>query len=49
MLEYLIIKEFFTSTLDKFDNIEVYLNKVKEITNELKSRDILLLNQVVIL
>ena len=42
MLEYLIIKEFFIFTLDKFDNIEVYLNKVKEITDELKSRDIIL-------
>ena len=46
--EYLLIKELFEATLDKYPSIEEYLNKVKEISDELKARSLELPKQVVI-
>src|SRR4030095_4359173 len=46
--EYLLIKELFEATLDKYSSIEEYLNKIKEIIDELKVRNLELPKQVVI-
>ncbi|KAJ5767425.1 hypothetical protein N7533_000008 [Penicillium manginii] len=46
--EFLVLKEFFNTTLGDFDTMEQYLNKVKLLINDLKSKDIILPNQVVI-
>src|SRR3569623_666906 len=46
--EYLILKEFFNTDLQSFDSMENYLNKVKYLADDLKSKDIMLPNQVII-
>ena len=46
--EFLICKDFFSTTLQEFDSMEAYLNKVKELLNSLSSHEISLPNQVVI-
>ena len=46
--EYLLTKEFFDSTLDKYSSLEEYLNKVKELNTELKSRDLTLPKPIII-
>lgn len=46
--EFLLTKEFFNSTLDRYSSIEEYLNKVKELDNELNSRNLKLPEPIVI-
>lgn len=46
--EYLILKEFFNTNLSDFDSMENYLNKVKLLADDLKSKDIILPSQVII-
>jgi gag-polypeptide of LTR copia-type len=46
--EFLLIKDFFNITLNNFSNIEEYLNKVKEIIEELNSREIIIPEKVII-
>ena len=45
--EFLICKELFETTLSKYSSIEEYLNKVKQLTNQLKAKGIELPNQVI--
>ena len=47
-LEFLIYKELFKTTLSKYSSIEEYLNKVKQLTDQLKAKGIELPNQVII-
>lgn len=46
--EYLTLKEFFNNSLDDFSAMEEYLNRVKSLVDDLKGKDIVLPNQVVI-
>ena len=43
-LEFLICKELFETTLSKYSSIEEYLNKVKQLTDQLKAKGIELPN-----
>ena len=47
-LEFLICKELFKTTLSKYYSIEKYLNKVKQLTNQLKAKGIELPKQVIV-
>ena len=44
--EFLVCKEFFSTTLSDFDSMEMFLNKVREIVDQLKSHDIELPSQL---
>jgi hypothetical protein len=46
--EFLICREFFNTTLDKYTSMEEYLNKVKQLSDQLKSKQLELPKQVVI-
>jgi len=46
--EFLLIKEFFETTLSKYSSMEEYLNKVKQLSDQLKAKEIELPNQVII-
>ena len=46
--KFLLTKEFFSSTLDRFFSIEEFLNKVKELDNELSTRDLKLPRTIII-
>lgn len=46
--EFLTLKEFFNNTLNQFNSMEEYLNKVKALVDDLKGKEILLPNQVII-
>ncbi|KAI0995475.1 hypothetical protein K3495_g12704 [Podosphaera aphanis] len=46
--EFLTLREFFSCKLSKFASMEEYLNKVKQLTNDLESKEIILPNQVII-
>lgn len=46
--EYLILKDFFNTTLEEYDTMEEYLNKVKQLTEDLKTNNINLPKQVII-
>ena len=48
MSEFLLCKEFFTINLDNFSNIEEYLNKVKQLTDQLKAKGLELPKQVIV-
>ena len=39
-LEFLICKELFKTTLSKYSSMEEYLNKVKQLTDQLKAKGI---------
>jgi len=43
-LEFLIYKELFKTTLSKYSSMEEYLNKVKQLTDQLKAKGIELLS-----
>jgi gag-polypeptide of LTR copia-type len=47
-LEFLICKELFETTLSKYSSMEEYLNKVKQLTDQLKAKGIELPNQVIV-
>ena len=47
--EFLICKELFETTLSKYSSMEEYLNKVKQLTDQLKAKGIELPNQVMLL
>ena len=38
--EFLIYREFFNTTLDKYSSIEDYLNKVKQLSDQLKAKNL---------
>ena len=42
--EFLICKELFETTLSKYSSMEEYLNKVKQLTDQLKAKGIELPN-----
>jgi hypothetical protein len=44
---FLICKEFFETTSEGFNSIEDYLNKVKQLTDQLEIKDLKLPNQVI--
>ena len=46
--EFLIYKELFKTNLSKYSSIEEYLNKVKQLTDQLKAKGIELPNQVIV-
>ena len=46
--ELLVYKELFETTLSKYSSIEEYLNKVKQLTDQLKAKGIELPNQVIV-
>lgn len=46
--EFLICREFFETTLSKYSNMEEYLNKVKQLSDQLKSKNLELPKQVII-
>ena len=46
--EFLVIKEFFDATLSKFSSIEEYLNKIKELTDQLEAKELILPRTVII-
>ena len=46
--EFLICKEFFNTTLDKYSSMEEYLNRVKQLSDQLKAKNLELPNQVII-
>jgi hypothetical protein len=46
--EFLICKELFETTLSKYSSMEEYLNKVKQLTDQLKAKGIELPNQVIV-
>jgi hypothetical protein len=46
--EFLVCKELFETTLSKYSSMEEYLNKVKQLTNQLKAKGIKLPNQVIV-
>ena len=46
--EFLICKELFETTLSKYSSMEEYLNKVKQLTNQLKAKGIELPSQVIV-
>ena len=46
--EFLICREFFNTTLDKHSSIEEYLNKVKQLSDQLKAKSLELPKQVII-
>ena len=46
--EFLICKELFETNLSKYSSIEEYLNKVKQLTDQLKAKGIELPNQVIV-
>ena len=48
LAEFLVCKEFFETTLDKFNSIEDYLNRIKLLSNQLKVKKIKLLKQVIV-
>ena len=48
-LEFLICKELFKTTLSKYSSMEEYLNKVKQLTNQLKAKGIKLPKQVIVI
>ena len=45
--EFLILKEFFNTKLDEYNSMENYLNKVKSLVDDLRSKDIILPTQVI--
>ena len=47
-LEFLIYKELFKTTLSKYSSMEEYLNKVKQLTDQLKAKGIELPSQVIV-
>jgi gag-polypeptide of LTR copia-type len=46
--EFLICREFFNTTLDKCSSMEEYLNKVKQLSDQLKAKELELPKQVII-
>ena len=46
--EFLICREFFNTTLDKYSSMEDYLNKVKQLSDQLKAKNLELPKQVII-
>jgi hypothetical protein len=46
--EFLICREFFNTTLDKHSSMEEYLNKVKQLSDQLKAKQLELPKQVII-
>jgi hypothetical protein len=46
--EFLVCKELFETTLSKYSSMEEYLNKVKQLTDQLKAKGIELPNQVIV-
>ena len=46
--EFLTCREFFSTTLDKYSSMEEYLNKVKQLSDQLKAKKLELPKQVVI-
>ena len=46
--EFLICREFFNTTLDKHSSMEEYLNKVKQLSDQLKAKKLELPKQVII-
>ena len=46
--EFLICKELFETTLSKHSSMEEYLNKVKQLTDQLKAKGIELPSQVIV-
>ena len=46
--DFLVCKEFFSTTLNKFSNIEEYINRVKELSNQLKEKQLELPKQVIV-
>jgi hypothetical protein len=46
--KFLICKELFKTTLSKYSSMEEYLNKVKQLTDQLKAKGIELPNQVIV-
>src|SRR6202044_3242997 len=46
--EFLICREFFNTTLDNLSSMEEYLNKVKQLTDQLKAKQLELPKQVII-
>jgi hypothetical protein len=48
IIEYLIFKEFFNTTLKEYNTIEEYLNKVKELLEKLKTNEIYFPKQIII-
>jgi len=47
-IKFLFYKEFFSTFLSDFDFMELFLNKVKEMVDQLKSYNIQLPNQLLI-
>ena len=45
--EFITIKEFFRCKLEKFDSMELFINKIKQLNDELASKDLALPKQVV--
>ena len=46
--EFLICKELFETTLSKYSSMEEYLNKVKQLTDQLRAKGIALPSQVIV-
>jgi hypothetical protein len=46
--EFLICREFFEATLNKYSSMEEYLNKVKQLSDQLKAKNLTLPKQVII-
>jgi hypothetical protein len=46
--EFLICRDFFNATLDKYSSMEEYLNKVKQLSDQLKAKQLELPKQVII-
>ena len=46
--EFLILREFFNTTLNNTSSIEEYLNKIKQLSDQLKAKEIKLPKQVII-
>jgi hypothetical protein len=46
--EFIICREFFNTTLNKYTSMEEYLNKVKQLSNQLIAKKLELLKQVII-
>ena len=46
--EFLVLREFFNSSLEDHNSMEEYLNHIKNLVDDLKGKDIILPNQVVI-
>ena len=46
--KFLIYKEFFKTNLSKYPSIEEYLNKIKQLSDQLKAKNLKLPKQVII-